>query len=230
MAKNRKSKKKKSSLKIIFTLLIFAVIIIFSYTVFNKFIVPAWERYTEKPIKEVPYKEEEIKEVQPVPTEEMVEVNLYFSDSQAMYLVPEKRKISQTPSLARQAEAMYLVPEKRKISQTPSLARQAVVELIKGPENSDLYPTIPEGTQINEVYIADDIVYIDLSEEIFKNHPGGSSGELMTVYSIVNTLTEIPPIKGVQILVEGNEKKSLAGHIDISMPLLRDEDWIKPEN
>jgi len=96
MAKNRKSKKKKSSLKIIFTLLIFAVIIIFSYTVFNKFIVPAWERYTEKPIKEVPYKEEEIKEVQPVPTEEMVEVNLYFSDSQAMYLVPEKRKISQT--------------------------------------------------------------------------------------------------------------------------------------
>ena len=208
MAKNRKSKKKKSSLKIIFTLLIFAVIIIFSYTVFNKFIVPAWERYTEKPIKEVPYKEEEIKEVQPVPTEEMVEVNLYFSDSQAMYLVPEKRKISQTPSLAR----------------------QAVVELIKGPENSDLYPTIPEGTQINEVYIADDIVYIDLSEEIFKNHPGGSSGELMTVYSIVNTLTEIPPIKGVQILVGGNEAESLVGHIDISMPLLRDEDWIKPEN
>ncbi len=208
MAKNRKSKKKKNNLKIIFTLLIFAVIIIFSYTVFNKFIVPAWERYTEKPIKEVPYKEKEIKEVQPVPTEEMVEVNLYFSDSQAMYLVPEKRKIPQTLSLAR----------------------QAVIELIKGPENSDLYSTIPEGTQINEVYIADDIAYIDLSEEIFKNHPGGSSGELMTVYSIVNTLTEIPPIRGVQILVEGNETKSLVGHIDISMPLLRDEDWIKPEN
>jgi len=210
MAKNRKSKKKRNDLKIIFILLILVVIVIFSYTIFNKFIVPIWERYTEKPVitKEVPYKEEEIKEVQPVPTEEMVEVNLYFSDSQAMYLVPEKRKIPQTPSLAR----------------------QAVIELIKGPENSDLYPTIPEGTQANEVYIADDIAYIDLSEEIFENHPGGSSGELMTVYSIVNTLTEIPPIKGVQILVGGNEKKSLIGHIDISMPLLRDEDWIKPEN
>lgn len=208
MAKNRKSKKKKNNLKIIFTLLILAVIIIFSYTIFNKFIIPAWERYTEKPIKEVPYKEEEIKEVQPVPAEEMVEVTLYFSDSQAMYLVPEKRKIPQTTSLAR----------------------QAVIELIKGPENSASYPTIPEGTQVNEVYITDDIVYIDLSEEIFKNHPGGSSGELMTVYSIVNTLTEIPPIKGVQILVEGNEMKSLVGHIDISMPLLRDESWIKAEN
>ncbi|MCK4308580.1 MAG: GerMN domain-containing protein [Candidatus Atribacteria bacterium] len=208
MALNRKSKKKRNNPKIILSLLIIVVLVIVGYLIFNKFIVPVWERYTEKPIvtKEIPYKEEEIKEVQPVPTEEIVEVNLYFSDSQAMHLVPEKRKISQIPSLAR----------------------QAVIELIKGPENSDLYPTIPEGTQVNEVYIADDIVYVDLSEEIFKNHPGGSSGELMTVYSIVNTLTEIPPIKGVQILVEGNEMKTLAGHIDISMPLLRDEDWIKP--
>ncbi len=208
MAKNRKLKKKRNNLKIIFSLLIIVVLVIIGYLIFNKLIVPVWERYTEKPVitKEVPYKEEEIKEVQPVPIEEMVEVNLYFSDSQAMYLIPEKRKISQIPSIVR----------------------QAVNELIKGPENSDFYRTIPEGTQVNEVYIADDIVYIDLSEEIFKNHPGGSSGELMTVYSIVNTLTEIPPIKGVQILVEGNEMKSLVGHIDISMPLLRDEDWIKP--
>ena len=210
MAKNRKSKKKKNNLKIIFTLLAFVLILFFSYTIFNKFIVPVWERYTEKPIitKEVPYQEEEREEVQPVAIEEMVEVNLYFSDSQAMYLEPEKRKISQTPSLAR----------------------QAVIELIKGPENSELYPTIPQGTQVNEVYIVDDIVYVGLSEEIFKNHPGGSSGELMTVYSIVSTLTEIPPIVGVQILVEGNEMNSLVGHVDISMPLLRDEDWIKPEN
>ena len=208
MVKNRRPKNKRNNLKTIFILLILVVIVIFSYTIFNKFIVPIWERYTEKPVitKEVPYKEEEIKEVQPVSIEEMIEVNLYFSDSQAMYLVPEKRKISQIPSLAR----------------------QVVIELIKGPESSDFYRTIPEGTQINEVYIADDIAYLDLSEEIFKNHPGGSSGELMTVYSIVNTLTEISPIKGVQILVEGNEMKSLAGHIDISMPLLRDEDWIKP--
>ena len=205
MAKNRKWKKKKNSLKTVFILLIIVVLVILGYAIFNKLVVPIWERYTEKPIvtKEIPYKEE-IKEVQPVPIEEMVEVNLYFSDSQAMYLVPEKRKISQIPSLAR----------------------QAVIELIKGPESSDFYLTIPEGTQVNEVYIADDIAYLDLSEEIFKNHPGGSSGELMTVYSIVNTLTEIPPIKGVQILVEGNEMKSLVGHIDISMPLLRDEDLI----
>ncbi|MBC8387598.1 MAG: GerMN domain-containing protein [Atribacterota bacterium] len=208
MTKNRKPKKKRNNLKIIFSLLIIVVLVIVGYLIFNKFIDPIWERYKEKPIvtKEIPYKEEEREEVQPVVTEEMVEVNLYFSDSQAMYLVPEKRKIPQTPSLAK----------------------QAIIELIKGPENSDFYPTIPEGTRVNEIYIVDDIVYVDLSEEIFTNHPGGSSGELMTVYSIVSTLTEIPPIVGVQILVEGNEKNSLVGHVDISMPLLRDDKWIKP--
>jgi len=208
MVKNRKSKKKRNNPKIIFSLLVMVVLVIIGYFIFNKFIVPVWERYKEKPIitQEIPYQEEERKEAQVEPIEEMVEVNLYFSDSQAMYLLPEKRKIPKTSPLAR----------------------QAVFELIKGPNNSDFYPTIPEGTQVNEVYIVDDIAYIDLSEEIFKNHSGGSSAELMTIYSIVNTLTEIPPIKGVQILIKGNEMKSLAGHIDISMPLIRDEDWIKP--
>ncbi len=196
MAKKRKARKKRR-LKAIFVLIVLIVLIIFSYLMFNKFIIPAWERYKEKPIV--------TKEVQPVPTEEMVEVNLYFSDSQAMYLVLEKRKILKTSTLAR----------------------HIVNELIKGPVNPDLYPTIPEGTSINEVYIAGDIAYIDLSEEVFKNHPGGSSGELMTVYSIVNTLTEIPPIRSVQILVAGNERESLVGHVDISRPLPRDEYWIK---
>jgi germination protein M len=210
MAINRELRKKRKRRNAIFGLLLLIVLIIFSYLMFNKFIIiPLKEKYKEKPvvIKEVPYEEEKKEEVQPVPGE-MIEVNLYFSDSQAMYLVSEKRKIPQTTSLA--------------------MAKQIVVELIKGPASSDLYSTIPEGTRVNEVYIADDIVYVDLSEEVFKNHSGGSSGELMTVYSIVNSLTEISPIKGVQILVEGNERNSLVGHVDISMPLLRDEDWIKP--
>jgi len=208
MAINRELRKKRKRRNFIFELLLLIVLIIFSYLMFNKFIIiPLKEKYKEKPvvIKEVPYQEEKKEEVQTVPGE-MIEVNLYFSDSQAMYLVSEKRKIPPTTSLVK----------------------QVVVELIKGPDSSDLYSTIPEGTRVNEVYIADDIVYVDLSEEVFKNHPGGSSGELMTVYSIVNSLTEISPIKGVQILVEGNERNSLVGHVDISMPLLRDEDWIKP--
>jgi germination protein M len=204
MTINRELRKKRKRRNFIFRLLILIIVIIFSYLIFNKYInIP----FKEKPviIKEVPYEEEEKKEVQLIP-EETIEVNLYFSDAQAMYLVSEKRKIPRTISLTK----------------------QVVIELIKGPVSPDLFPTIPEGTRVNEVYLADDIAYVDLSEEVFKNHPGGSSGELMTIYSIVDSLTELSAIKGVQILVEGNEKNSLAGHIDISMPLLRDEDWITP--
>jgi len=209
MPRNRKSKKKKNNLKIISTLLLLVVLIAIGYGVFTKWIIPQGERYKEKPtrVEEIPYKEEEEEEeVTPPPVEEMVEVNLYFSDE----------------------EGMYLVSEKRRIPQTTSLAKQVVLELIRGPETPHLYPTIPEGTQLSELYVAGNIAYLDFSEEIIKNHSGGSSGEIMTVYSLVNTLTEIPPIEGVQILVAGEERESLAGHLDISRPLLRDEEWIQP--
>jgi len=208
MAISKKSRKKRKNFKFFLTIFLLAMLIILGYLGFNHFIMPIWEKYKEKPeiIKEIPY-QEEIKEPEPL-TEETIEVNLYFSDP----------------------EEMYLVAEKRKIAKTSNLIRQVVNELIEGTANSNLYSTIPEGTIVNEVYIADDIVYVDLSESIATNHPGGSSSELMTIYSLVNTLTEIPPIKGVQLLIEGDQRKSLAGHIDISMPLLRDEDWIKPQS
>jgi len=203
MSNKRKGKNKR--IKINFLLILIIALIIFNYFVFSKYIIPIWEKYKERPVvtKEVPL-EEAKKEVEPLPSE-MVEVTLYFSDSQVMYLLSEKRKVPRTSSLAK----------------------QVIIELIKGPDRPDLYPTIPQDTEVNEIYIVDNIAYIDLSEEVFKNHPGGSSSELMTVYSIVNSLTEISPIEGVQILVAGNERESLVGHVDISMPLLRDEDWIK---
>ena len=60
------------------------------------------------------------------------------------------------------------------------------------------------------------------------NHEGGSSGELQTIYSIVNTLAlSFPEIKEVQILVAGNREETIAGHIDITTPLGPDRKIIK---
>lgn len=50
MAKNRRSKNKRNNLKTIFSLLVIVVLVVVGYLIFNKFIVPVWERYTEKPI------------------------------------------------------------------------------------------------------------------------------------------------------------------------------------
>jgi hypothetical protein len=48
---------------------------------------------------------------------------------------------------------------------------------------------------------------------------------MMTVYSIVDTLcVNFPSIRRVQILIEGADPETLAGHIDITQPLEINED------
>ena len=49
----------------------------------------------------------------------------------------------------------------------------------------------------------------------------------MTVYSIVNTLAELPEIEMVRFLIEGEEIETLAGHLDLSEPVYPDEGLIK---
>ena len=48
----------------------------------------------------------------------------------------------------------------------------------------------------------------------------GSHEELISVYSIVNSLTvNFPAVKRVQILVDDRPVATLAGHVDLSRPL-----------
>ena len=54
-------------------------------------------------------------------------------------------------------------------------------------------------------------------------HPGGSFTELLTVYAIVNAVTaNLPTVQRVQILIDGKEADTLAGHVDLRRPLIRD--------
>ena len=61
---------------------------------------------------------------------------------------------------------------------------------------------------------------LDFSPELARNHPGGSLAEMQTIYSIVNSiLLTIPSLKEVQILVNGQSRETLKGHIDLRAPL-----------
>lgn len=193
-------KKKNNLFKSIFNLIMLIFLLFVIVFLVQKFIIPLWQ---ERPISEgIP---EEIEEEEAVSEVEELEINLYFSDENAQYLVPESRKIKLTD-----------YPEK-----------QSIVELIKGPRNNKLYPTIPQTTRVNALYVSDRIAYIDFSSEIIEDHPGGSTGELLTIYSIVMTLTSFPDIDKVQFLVDGNSGETLVGHVDTSVPLERDEQWLK---
>lgn len=136
---------------------------------------------------------------------ETIELAIYFSDDQAMYLMVERR----------------ILPK------TETVAREAMEELIKGPKEAGRVKTMPSGTRLLGVKIESGIAYVDFSKEIVDNHPGGSAGEIMTVYSVVNTLTEFSTIKKVKFLVEGKGIDTLAGHMDLTEPLSRKEDIIK---
>lgn len=127
-------------------------------------------------------------------------------------------------------EDSLLHREEREIWSSPSVveeARQVVEELLQGSKNGYLSPFPPE-TSLREIFLTQEgIAYVDFSREIQENHLHGSSAEMATIFSIVNSLTyNFKPIKKVFILVEGGEKETLGGHISLAQPFLPKYDLV----
>jgi len=68
--------------------------------------------------------------------------------------------------------------------------------------------------------------FVDLSADVRSKHTGGALDELFTTYAIVNALTvNLPAIPRVQILIDGKEADTLAGHVDLRHPLQKNLTW-----
>ena len=145
----------------------------------------------------------------------------------------EARKIQATLFYVS-ADGMRLAAVQREVSygEGPAeQARQILLELLK-PAPAPYVSAIPAGTRLREVFLSGrGDAFVDLSREIGAEHVGGSLTEAFTVYAIVNTLTtNLPAVLGVQLLVEGQEVDTLAGHIDTRHPLRKNLRWVqKPE-
>jgi hypothetical protein len=113
---------------------------------------------------------------------------------------------------------------------SPAEQARALVEAQLQPAPAPLAQAIAEGTKVRQIFVADDgTAFVDLSKEAVSNHRGGSLDELFAVYAIVNAVTvNLPAVKGVQILVEGQEVDTLAGHVDLRHPLTRNMRWVGP--
>ncbi len=125
------------------------------------------------------------------------------------------------------AERDGLGSEEREVAFSPDLAQQlrtVVEEMAKGPTTAGLVPTLAAGTRVQEVFVrAGGVVYVNLSGEARSGLPGGSRAELLTVYSLVNTIvTNFPSTSRVQLLVDDQTLTSLAGHVDLSRALAPD--------
>ena len=82
---------------------------------------------------------------------------------------------------------------------------------------------MPAGTKLRALFLTErGDAYVDLSREAVTAHTGGTLNELLTVYTIVNALTvNLPAVRSVQILVDGKEVQTLAGHVDLRQPLAK---------
>jgi germination protein M len=122
-----------------------------------------------------------------------------------------------------------LATESQEIPLEPSVQEQAtkVVELLLRRSTA-----FPQGVTLREIFITSQgVAYVDLSQELVANHPGGTSAEELTVFSLANTIiANFPAIKMVRLLVEGREIQTIAGHLDLTVPYGRAPAYLQPDS
>jgi len=127
-------------------------------------------------------------------------------------------------------DGLHLVPVEQEVVYGDNTAEQAkrILEAQVAAAKPPLVSPIPQGTTVRTVFLTPKgEAYIDLSPELRANHPGGSTNEILTAYALVGALTlNLPAVTGVQILIDGKEVDTLAGHLDLRRPLEQDERWI----
>ena len=139
-----------------------------------------------------------------------MEVNLYFASADAKKLVGEKREILKQPNLTKDV-------------------REVIEELIRGPRDKTLSRTFPPQTKLRSLYIDfnEAIAYVDFTEKMGEFYPGGSANEILSIYSLSNSIvSNFTEIKAIKILVNGEESHTLSGHIDITRPIGFNEEII----
>ncbi|EGO64288.1 GerMN domain-containing protein [Acetonema longum] len=139
---------------------------------------------------------------------------------------PANNKVTITVYFATK-DAIYLAPETATLDKPANPVQSAMELLMAGPKNKDLLPVIPPVAKLISIKVKDKIAYVNFNDKLKKQNPGGSTNEILTIGAIVNTLTEFPEIKKVQILIDGKVVQTLSGHLDISEPLSRSEGIIK---
>ena len=113
--------------------------------------------------------------------------------------------------------------------ESPDDQAREIVSAQIAPVVEPLLSAIPPGTTLRAVFITKSgDAYVDLSREARAAHPGGTVDELLTVYTIVNALTvNLPAVTAVQVLVDGKEVDTLAGHVDLRRPLAKNLAWVQ---
>jgi hypothetical protein len=126
-------------------------------------------------------------------------------------------------------DGLSLPGVQREVAFADSIDDQArrIIEAQLASAPAPYISAVPPGTTLRALFIGQrGEAFVDLAGDIQTKHPGGALGELFTIYAIVNSLTvNLPAITRVQILIDGKEADTLAGHVDLRHPLQKNLKW-----
>lgn len=111
------------------------------------------------------------------------EVTLYFADEQEERLVPYTMTL----------EIGNHIPIEQRI----------IEALIQGPKENGYRSTIPEGTKVMKTFVKSGICYVDFNEKFLEGVPHMKNN--LVIYSVVNSLSELPTISKVQFTINGQK-------------------------
>ena len=134
----------------------------------------------------------------------------------------------QPPGAAASNVQLYFpsFPDGKLVSETRSIKlaatdtdriRQVLLALIEG-SHQGRSPALPPSTTIRGVFLtADGAAYIDFSGKSLAAFDSGIESETLSIYSIVDSLAaNVPDVKQVKFLVDGQEVETLDGHVNLT--------------
>jgi hypothetical protein len=130
------------------------------------------------------------------------------------------------------ADGQMLVPVQQEVplaEGTIPQGREILTAQLQSAPPPPYVSVFPEGTVLRAFYTTGrGDAFVDLSTDVSLNHSGGTATELLTVYAIVNAVTaNLPAVQRVQILIDGLEADTLAGHVDLRRPLRQDMSLVR---
>jgi hypothetical protein len=120
-----------------------------------------------------------------------------------------------------------LRPEEHRLALPPEpteRARELLRTLVARYQKDPSPHPLPEGADVRDVYLMPEgdsgqtIAVVDVNSIFAESHRSGVLVEDLTIASIVTTLHQnLPEIARVKIIVEGQERPTLAGHADLTV-------------
>ena len=135
---------------------------------------------------------------------------------------PQGRKIkAQLFYVSEDGSRLIGVERDVPFAEQPTDQAREILNAQLAPVASPLVSAVPTGTVLRALFITENgQAFVDVSRDASTAHPGGSLNEMLTIYTIVHALTfNMPAVTAVQLLVDGKEVDTLAGHVDLRRPL-----------